>query len=593
MRLLDYLGLLRQRLGLVITVIGVVSALALSLSLVQDPQYEAGVRIQVRPPAPGSAIQEELERFGLQSDLGTEAELVKSKQVLDAVAQDFGLPEAPPALVDQITVLPLGDSAVLLMRVVANAPEDAIQLANAIAETYLESRREEARQAVDGLRASIELEAAEAESRSSRADTVMRATEEGTVPWADAKAERDAALFDLGLARQRMRAVDDASAISEGFGEIIEPASRARTLREASPARSMVFGILLGVPLALAAVLLLDSLSDTVRTKTDAESLTGAEVIGLIPADDQARNRDGLPAVDVDPFSAVSESYRTSSLNLTRLAEQAGASSVLITSPLDGEGKTTTAVNLAIAQSERGIRTLLVEADLRRPRTHMMLGVPRAPGMADVLSGTTTPRKAVQQVRPHLELAAAGTPTDRPDRLLAAAKLPDLLPKLAGRRAAGPSKPAAKRGADDAVVLIDGAPMLQATETSSVAAAADGVVLVLRAGITHSKAAARAAEQVRRVGGTLIGVLLVGVASPSEMGFGSGDGTYGARIFSLVGRKKRRDDWADDELVAAEDDGWEYEYEYDEDGDEWEYAEAAEYDDAADEYDEPYDEASS
>lgn len=548
MRLTDYLALVRRRFALFVGVMGVVALISLGLNLMQDPVYESVVKLRARPPAPGSLSQSfstVLEDNQVMTDIFTEAELVKSHEVAKRVAEELGLQGSPSSLSNSISVAPVRFTMVLEITARAPGPIISAQLANTFAGTYLESRRNDVAEVIDRATERLSGRLQDVSDRLTAIDERIAAAEPDSFVEAQAKSERDVALADLVVIRTQLRDLSDRSALDSGFGEIISPATGARAVRDTSPTRSLVFGVLLGGPVALAIILLLDSLSETIRSKDDAEELTTAEVLALVPAvpvpgagtngsgRHTARNgglfgllgsrRNGsngahaasnngasaLP-VDVEPFSPAAEAYRTGSLNLAAVAEEAGARTILVAGPVSGEGTTTTAASLAISHAERGQKVVLVSGDLRRPDVHDLIGAEQEPGLSELLQGKSQ-RNLVQKLRTHLEFVGSGSTVDRPDQVLAGANLRNALNKLA-------SGAKSSNGSPGKVVLVDSAPVLGAAETLALARAVDGVVLVVRAGVTRRQAAARAVEQIRRAGGQLLGVVLVGATEFHDLG---------------------------------------------------------------------------
>lgn len=586
-RLIDYIGLIRQRLALVGAVMGTVALISLGFSMTSPPIYSASVRLRTLPSAPdalGSSVGEVLKNSSLSfTTAGTEAILVQSVEVGQMVADRLGLPTPPHQLVKQVSVQGIPETTVLVLSTSAADPASAIHLANAFADAYLTVRRQDANDALDKAADRLAGRLQEVQKRLADATARVQAATPGTIQAADLTAQRDLALADLQMIRAQLRDLSDREALEGGFGEVIMPATEAKTVRDTSPTRSLVFGVLLGTPVAVAVVLLLDSLSQTVRTKSDAEALTGVEVLGLVPIDHAAgRNRGngtngtngngrGLlgavgrirrngrsgPAltVDADPFSPISEAYRTASLNLAAAAERAGARALLVTSPMTGEGKTTTTTNLAVCYAERGQVVVMIDADLRRPSAHELLGVDAEPGLAELMQGEATARKVLQAARDHLAFVGSGAPVERPDQLLAGADVKGVLTKLAAVTSAPGSRDGNGNGPRRSggrpaggTVLLDSAPVLQAAETLALARAVDGVVLVLRAGVTRRQTAARAVEQLHRAGTPLLGVLLVGVTEGEQLGLG---GSYGSsrRALTVVGNGPGNGDGG--EMLAA------------------------------------------
>lgn len=258
------------------------------------------------------------------------------------------------------------------------------------------------------------------------------------------------------------------------------------------------FGLLLGIGTAFA----LDRLDTRIRNKATAEAALGAPVIAEIPplpGGRQARNE--LLAL-TQPSSPFVESYRALRTVVALTARPGpgrdpdGGVVLVVSSPGAGEGKTTTSAHLAAMLAEAGRSVLLVSADLRRPRLHQLFDAEREPGLTDILSGGDTPRPlgdVVQQTKVHrVHLLPSGAPTSNPAPLL---------------REAGRMLDAARAAFD--FVLVDTAPLLIANDATELSTAADGILLMARAGKTSIDAAQRSAEVVNRLGVPIVGAVLI------------------------------------------------------------------------------------
>ena len=175
-------------------------------------------------------------------------------------------------------------------------------------------------------------------------------------------------------------------------------------------------------------------------------------------------------------------------------ASQPGLRVVVVTSASAGEGKTTTAANLAAAFAQQGRRVVLIDADLRRARLHDVFGLGLEPGLTDILVGNAT---LEQGIRPSgiagLSIIPAGTLPPNPLEFLGGERMHDLLGTLRERFD---------------VVLIDTPPVLVTADAALMGVQADGVVLVVRAGKSERVAARHAVEQIVHLGGRLLGAVL-------------------------------------------------------------------------------------
>lgn len=529
MRLVDYLEVIRQRRTLFGAIVVGVALAAVLAGLFQSPSYEATARLRVQPVAPWSDLSSFFEDDGgFVQGLATEAELLRGVAVAERVRADLGLEEPVDALIGRIRVEGVRDAAVLLVTATARDADVAQRIANGFADAYIEVRREQAVEAAEetSQRLNRRIESTQAELEQVDAEAAAAAGDPARA--AALQARRDRLVGQLVALETNVEALEDREAIANGVGEVIQPASTARVTGESSLPRYLVLGLLTGAALGLGAVLLIDSFNESLRTKEDAEELTGAQVLGFVPWSES-----DVPLRD-DPVSPEAEAYRLLRLNIERVLGSNGQR-LLVTSPGSGDGKSVVALNLALAYAEADQGPLLVDLDLRRPRLHELLRVAGSPGLGEVLDGETPIGETIQQPTPRLLFVAAGE--HRPasvDASIGAVDPAKLLAKLnrAATGAAGGAdhrQRAPARGARRSPPLIvDAPPVFEAAEVSTMAGAVDGVLLVLRPGATGRQATLRAAEQIRRAGGEIVGVVMVGVHGGRELGLdrlGYGAGT--------------------------------------------------------------------
>ena len=172
----------------------------------------------------------------------------------------------------------------------------------------------------------------------------------------------------------------------------------------------------------------------------------------------------------------------------------------MITSSEHGEGKTVTALNLAITfADDRERRVMLVDADLRRPTVHRMIGVDNQKGLADSLAGNVMLELVLQRTRlPNLSVLPAGRLPANPTELLAGSKLRDLVKRLSR---------------DYGVVIIDTPPLQKLEDAPIVAAHADGAIVVVRIGRTARETVFTAVTELKQAGVNLLGSVLTHVSS--------------------------------------------------------------------------------
>jgi succinoglycan biosynthesis transport protein ExoP len=307
----------------------------------------------------------------------------------------------------------------------------------------------------------------------------------------------------------------------------------------ASPAepnipRNLGFAFVLGLTSGIGLAFVLEGIDNTVRTPEQANAISGLPALGLIPlgskngADNNTKQ--GLVVASAKevvelitqsrPQSQMAESYRALRTSLLLTSLGAPPKTILITSALPREGKTTTSVNTAIVLAQKGARVLLIDADLRRPSVHKTLGLGPRIGLSNILTGGATLQQAVVQssLLPNLYILPAGTPPPNPAELMASAQMVELLSEL--------------RDQYDHLVL-DTPPVLSVTDAVVLSPRTDAVVLVIRCAQTTKPALRRARDILVQVNARVAGVLLnaVNLDSPDYYYYYEYQGKHGQRYY--------------------------------------------------------------
>src|SRR6185437_6017274 len=257
--------------------------------------------------------------------------------------------------------------------------------------------------------------------------------------------------------------------------------------------RNLTFALALGLSSGIGLAFLLEALDNTVRTPEQAQAISGLPSLGMIPLGSRqtanlldpakrlalAASKEVVELVSQSrPQSQMAESYRALRTSLLLTSSGAPPKTILVTSALPQEGKTTTSINCAIVLAQKGSRVLLIDADLRRPGIHKTLGMGPRIGLSNVLTGSATASQAVVRsgLLPSLFVLPAGTPPPNPAELLASSNMKDVLAEL--------------REQYDHIV-VDTPPTLSVTDAVVMSTRADAVVLVIRSGQTTKQALRR------------------------------------------------------------------------------------------------------
>jgi capsular exopolysaccharide synthesis family protein len=335
------------------------------------------------------------------------------------------------------------------------------------------------------------------------------------------KALKQEADGDRGLYEELMRKIKEAGINSSFQNSSIRLADSARApLRPIFPDTSLnvILAFLFSTLLGCSAAVLSDVLDATIRDPEHIQKVLGTDVLGSLPLVKSWRGRIAIPqpfvAVSLaasakgngagkalarthrssDQASAFEEAIRTlrDSILLSDLARR--PRNLLITSATPREGKTTSALHLAMAHSLQGRRTLLIDADLRRPGIHPKLGLANTRGLATVVNEGTPWREVIQKAEgfPDLDVLTAGETSRR-----AADRLGTALGQLLE-----------EAKADYDLVIVDAPPMLGFAEPLQMAAIVDGVVVITLAGQTNKNAVGSVLTSLKRLKANVIGVAL-------------------------------------------------------------------------------------
>jgi polysaccharide biosynthesis transport protein len=352
---------------------------------------------------------------------------------------------------------------------------------------------------------------------------------------------------------QKLKEAGVSAGLKANNFHIIDSARPPTSPIEPNIPRNLGFGFSLGLAAGVGLAFLLEALDNTIRTTEQAQMVSGLPPLGMIPLGSKSA-RDGADTkrlviasskeavelvTQVRPQSQMAESYRA--LRTSLLLSNLGAPPkvIMVTSALPQEGKTTTSINCAIVLAQKGVRVLLVDADLRRPSIHKTLGMGPRSGLSNVLTGSTKLEQVITRtpLLPNLHVLPAGTPPPNPAELLASTNMRDVLAQL--------------REEYDHIV-VDTPPSLSVTDAVVLSQRADAVVLVIRSGQTTKQALRRARDILGRVGAKVVGVLLnaVDLSSPDYYYYYEYQGKY-ARYYQDEGASHHDEEDHDDEEISS------------------------------------------
>jgi succinoglycan biosynthesis transport protein ExoP len=259
------------------------------------------------------------------------------------------------------------------------------------------------------------------------------------------------------------------------------------------PKLDLALGGVLGLLAGLLLIALLEAIDRTVKSTAHADALLDAPHVGLIP-----KRRGSTLVLGGKGDAQEGEPYRSMRTSIRFLYPDNPLKTLLVTSPTPGEGKTTTAANLAVALSLAGERVIIVDADLRRAALAQVFGLERSIGLTTLVLGKATVDDVLQDWGRNLQVLASGPLPPNPSEILGSQLVNTLLQDLSHR-------------AD--VVIIDAPPVLPVADAVALAPQVDAVVMVLRHGVTLRHTVSEARRRLESVGATVAGYVLNAVPS--------------------------------------------------------------------------------
>jgi capsular exopolysaccharide synthesis family protein len=273
---------------------------------------------------------------------------------------------------------------------------------------------------------------------------------------------------------------------------IVDPATYNASPVSPQPVFNLAIGLVLGLVIGVGLALIRDLLDNTVSSTSDVESSIDAPVLASIAFEADVPKHPLL--TEAAGHSTRVEAFRLLRTNLQFLDLDTRPRALVITSAVPGEGKTSTAANLAIALAQTGQRVLLVDGDLRRPKLASLLGLERSVGLTTVLVGRSDLTESIQKHSGSgIYFLASGPLPPNPTEVLQSKTAQALFDRLSEMFD---------------MVIIDGPPLLPVSDSAIMARDADGAILVVRHGKTTKEQLRQAATRLSQVDADIFGVTI-------------------------------------------------------------------------------------
>jgi capsular exopolysaccharide synthesis family protein len=282
---------------------------------------------------------------------------------------------------------------------------------------------------------------------------------------------------------------------------IVEKAETPRAPIKPSKIRNYQLALMIGLALGVGLALLWENLDNTFKTPEDLRIHLGVPFLGMVPdvtagSPGAGRMRGLSPTllISKNASSAVRDAYAVLRTNLIFSSADSAGRAILVTSAGPGAGKTTTLANLSLALAYNGAKVLAMDADLRKPTLHQHFGLQKTPGLSDLIGCKITASQAIQSTRvDRLQVLTCGYVPPNPAELLGHPMMRQVLEAVRSRYE---------------WVLLDTPPVVGMADAAVLSPLVDGVVILVAAETAKKPAVERAIDQVRGVGGKVLGVVL-------------------------------------------------------------------------------------
>jgi polysaccharide biosynthesis transport protein len=425
------------------------------------------------------------------------AELATTGPVLDAVRTKLGIPMTPEELQKDVSASAAKETNLVTVTAQANDPDLAVRIADTTAEEIVAKSH-----ALQGnptayqtfLQEELKAIQSEIEDLKPQVDRLTALNNRTAAQEAQLQtlSTRLTDLRDAFAATLQYTTASAANAVA-----IVAPARLPN--RPASPSLplNLALSLIVALVIALAIAFVLDHLDDSVKTPEDVLALTGLATLGSILTMPGGRERPEVYRLQalLYPRSPGAERFRALRTNVEFASVDTPIRKLLVTSSAVGEGKTTVAANLAIVFAQAGRRTILVDADLRRPGVARMFDLPEGDGLSTMLRTDqwSIDEVAAQTEEPNLRVITTGPLPPNPSELLGSQRMRALLAQL-------------DEEAD--LVIIDSPPLQAVTDAAILSSLVDGSILVIQANKTRTAVVRLGRESLAKVGAHILGAVL-------------------------------------------------------------------------------------
>jgi capsular exopolysaccharide synthesis family protein len=440
---------------------------------VQKPQYTAVAKVLVNPIVTPSTTNATAK--GSTVDMNTEQAAADSTPVAVLARQSLKVSSTTGSrLLNNLAVTAATTGNTLSFAYTSSSPQQAAQYANAFAQAYITYRNSTALKPLVSAAAN-------------RQHTVS--VLEAQIPHAG-KLQKGVLQSELREdVVQLAQFQSDEQLVSAG--NVITTAVAPTSPSSPKLAKDLLIAGAIGLVLGICLALVREATDGRIKSPDEFESRLRAPVLGVIPRYN-ARSPEAALATINDPRGRASEAYRMTAMALEYLAERKSLRTMVVVSPQDGGGASTTIANLGVVLAQAGHRVILVSADLRYPSLHLIFGLSNGHGFCNALLEGIEPERLLKEAGvPNLYVMTSGPEPKDPAALLASPATAEVLDNLKGL---GPD-----------FILLEAPAVLSASDAAVVARRAEGTVITWNAEEFRAPALRKAQERLEAAGASILG----------------------------------------------------------------------------------------
>jgi non-specific protein-tyrosine kinase len=490
----QYLSVLTHWAWLIILSALLAGTVSLFVSLNMAPSYRSITTVLVNE-APATKNADYNSVLMSKQLTSTYAEMMANDLVLGQVAEQVRIANTPEEMRKWIRIEPVRDTQIIQVSVQTTDPAFSASIANAIVSTF--STQIQDIQTKRFSQSKLTLETQLAETDKQIADLVNQAelaVTQSEKDRLDAKVVEYRTIYSNLLTSYEQIRLSEAQSVSSVVQVV--PAVPNTDPVEPNIWRNTILAALLGFLIAAVALIARESLDDTVKTPNEITRKFDLPILGVI----YHHSSEGTSPITIsEPRSPVAEAYRALRTNINYASVDRPLRTILITSAIPGDGKSTTIINLGVVLAQNGKRVIIADCDLRRPQIHTHFGLTNRQGMSTLFASSGDGLNSVRQSTPvdGLTVVTSGSLPPNPSELMGSQKLQTILNTM-------------RNSAD--IILIDTPPTLTVTDASALAPSLDGILLVVRPGKTKVSALRQTIEQLRQVNARILGIVMNDVA---------------------------------------------------------------------------------